>query len=85
MLLSVADTPETCPASCLCRENPSFFLSEYLDVPGTFYIGSDAHEDGKRLGEAYLAHFRRFSRVVCLSSHANGTGAAVWKDLPERS
>ena len=75
MLLSVADTPETLSLlHAYAGKIPLFFLSEYLDVPGTFYIGSDAHEDGKRLGEAYLAHFRRFSRVVCLSSHANGNG-----------
>lgn len=75
MLLSVADTPETLSLlRTYAGKIPLFFLSEYLDIPGTFYIGSNAHEDGRRLGEAYLARFRGFSRVVCLSSDANGNG-----------
>ncbi len=75
MLLSAADTPETVS---LLREYagriPLFLLSEYLDITGTFYIGSHAYDDGRRLGEAYLTHFCRYPRVVCISSDANVNG-----------
>lgn len=45
-------------------------LTQFGDVKNTVYVGEDAFQTGRALGEAYAAHLSRFRRIVRLEASA---------------
>lgn len=57
LLLSAALTPRVRERiASLARDRLVLLLSEYADLPHTFYIGSDPTEEGKTVGRCWAEH-----------------------------
>lgn len=52
----------------LAARIPLFFLSEFMDITNTFFIGEDPYQSGYQLGQAYLSHFTEFKKIICVST-----------------
>lgn len=72
MIVIAAAEPSLFPLlRAAAKETPILFLSEYVDIENTFYVGSDAFRDGFTLGKAYLDEFIKYSHIICLTKDDN--------------
>lgn len=71
ILIAAWETPEiVARLSDISRNRRVFFLTEYMNIPNTFYFGADSYADGHRLGQIFC---ERYADRIPLILNINST------------
>lgn len=74
IIIAAWDTPEIIERLTeMSQDRCIIFLTEHMNIPGTFYFGADSYADGRSLGQIFCEHYADRIPLILSSSSINSS------------